>query len=621
MAGGKKLTQLTTTQSLAKEDLIYIIDQSAATGSKSKGIRKDDFANTLNLSTSGGSRLISGGMVWVSGLTYESVNLIYEIAGEAFPITDGTTIVLETADGSNPRIDLGYGDDLGALNKSTGTPAGSPIANTLPAHQFQLFIATIATGASTPTGVSIRTVYTENAGQSGEFDATESTSAARITLGNTDSPLSETKDIKVVTPTDGDLITLVHATATTLTNLASLEFDIKLATDWSNDYLILKLLDNTVEVGVVNINSSFLDITNVTTTQTVNVFKSDFALVSGQTEFDKITIYHRVRGSSTLSYQLDEFYINEDSGQTEPISVTASDVSVDAGAFSGNLSSADDNVQDALETINSLSLGSAPEGTAVKSTGEGGGTKFLREDGDGTSSWQSVAAGGLPVVDTTAVVKGSGDNSKLVRIEADGLTTSTTRVITMPDVDVTLATPTELTKLSNIEASADVTDATNVTNAGALMDSELTSITDVKALDQSVVSGASPTFNLSNCNAYKEVFIVTCSNFETDLTLDLSVGYFDFPYNFTITEIIGTAKTAPTGSSIIADVNVDGSTIITTDKVEIEATEVSSLTATTQPTITDAAHSKGQRLTVDIDQIGSTIAGQDLEIQIIGYQT
>ena len=30
----------------------------------------------------------------------------------------------------------------------------------------------------------------------------------------------------------------------------------------------------------------------------------------------------------------------------------------------------------------------APEGTAVKSTGEAGGTKFLREDGDGTSSWQ-----------------------------------------------------------------------------------------------------------------------------------------------------------------------------------------------------------------------------------------
>jgi hypothetical protein len=34
------------------------------------------------------------------------------------------------------------------------------------------------------------------------------------------------------------------------------------------------------------------------------------------------------------------------------------------------------------------------EGTAILSTGEVGGTKFLREDGDGTCSWQTVAGGG-----------------------------------------------------------------------------------------------------------------------------------------------------------------------------------------------------------------------------------
>jgi hypothetical protein len=33
------------------------------------------------------------------------------------------------------------------------------------------------------------------------------------------------------------------------------------------------------------------------------------------------------------------------------------------------------------------------EGTELKSTGEGGGSKFLREDGDGTCSWQTIATG------------------------------------------------------------------------------------------------------------------------------------------------------------------------------------------------------------------------------------
>jgi hypothetical protein len=51
------------------------------------------------------------------------------------------------------------------------------------------------------------------------------------------------------------------------------------------------------------------------------------------------------------------------------------------------------------------------------------------------------------------------------------------------------------TKLDGIEASADVTDTANVTSAGALMDSECTSLASVKALNQGVATGNSPTFS------------------------------------------------------------------------------------------------------------------------------
>lgn len=50
------------------------------------------------------------------------------------------------------------------------------------------------------------------------------------------------------------------------------------------------------------------------------------------------------------------------------------------------------------------------------------------------------------------------------------------------------------TKVNGIEASADVTDTTNVTAAGALMDSELANIAAVKALDQGVATTDSPQF-------------------------------------------------------------------------------------------------------------------------------
>ena len=57
--------------------------------------------------------------------------------------------------------------------------------------------------------------------------------------------------------------------------------------------------------------------------------------------------------------------------------------------------------------------------------------KFEMEAGGGSA--------GLPVADTTPIVKGSVDGTKLVRFEVDGLTTGNTRVITVPDKDLTLA--------------------------------------------------------------------------------------------------------------------------------------------------------------------------------------
>ena len=53
---------------------------------------------------------------------------------------------------------------------------------------------------------------------------------------------------------------------------------------------------------------------------------------------------------------------------------------------------------------------------------------------------------------------------------------------------------TDGSKLDGIEALADVTDTANVTAAGALMDSELTSEASVKALNQGVATTDSPTF-------------------------------------------------------------------------------------------------------------------------------
>ena len=51
------------------------------------------------------------------------------------------------------------------------------------------------------------------------------------------------------------------------------------------------------------------------------------------------------------------------------------------------------------------------------------------------------------------------------------------------------------TKLDGIEASADITDTANVTSAGALMDSELTNLAAVKAINQGLATGDDVQFN------------------------------------------------------------------------------------------------------------------------------
>jgi hypothetical protein len=78
---------------------------------------------------------------------------------------------------------------------------------------------------------------------------------------------------------------------------------------------------------------------------------------------------------------------------------------------------------------------------------------------------------------------------------------------------------TDGTKLDGIEANADVTDATNVQAAGALMDSELTSEASVKAINQGLATTDSPTFAGLTSNGDIVFEGSTADDFETTLTV------------------------------------------------------------------------------------------------------
>lgn len=72
----------------------------------------------------------------------------------------------------------------------------------------------------------------------------------------------------------------------------------------------------------------------------------------------------------------------------------------------------------------------------------------------------------LPVVDTTSLVKGSADATKLLKIEVDGLTTATTRTWTAPDKSGTVAMTSDIpTAGAGIDITAGVVSSTIAQNS------------------------------------------------------------------------------------------------------------------------------------------------------------
>lgn len=115
-----------------------------------------------------------------------------------------------------------------------------------------------------------------------------------------------------------------------------------------------------------------------------------------------------------------------------------------------------------------------------------------------------------------------------------------------------------------------------------------------------------------------ESLIIACSDESTALTTGTAKVTFRMPYAFTLSAVRASVTTAPTGASLLTvDINESGTSILST-KITIDASEKTSTTAATPPVISDTALADDAEITVDIDQVGSTVAGAGLKVYLIG---
>jgi hypothetical protein len=114
-------------------------------------------------------------------------------------------------------------------------------------------------------------------------------------------------------------------------------------------------------------------------------------------------------------------------------------------------------------------------------------------------------------------------------------------------------------------------------------------------------------------------FVIACSNETPALTAGVAKVTFRAPVAFRLTSVSASVTVAPTGSTLIVDINNGANSVLST-KLSIDATEKTSATAATAAVVDTSFRDFTQdaEITIDIDQIGSTVAGAGLKVILGG---
>lgn len=116
----------------------------------------------------------------------------------------------------------------------------------------------------------------------------------------------------------------------------------------------------------------------------------------------------------------------------------------------------------------------------------------------------------------------------------------------------------------------------------------------------------------------KIALVIAASDETTALTTGAAKATFRMPFAMTLTEVRASVTTAPTGAALIIDVNQGGASVVATERPAILAGEKTSTTSSTPGVVSTSALTDDAEITIDIDQVGSSVAGAGLKVTLIG---
>jgi len=216
-------------------------------------------------------------------------------------------------------------------------------------------------------------------------------------------------------------------------------------------------------------------------------------------------------------------------------------------------------------------------------------------------------------VGTTAGTVAAGDDTRIT-----GALSATTAASTYQPLDSDLTSIAELSTTTfgrSLLTQADA--AATRTTIGAGTSNVAVSSSAAQALGATAGAGSSADAARADHVHQRDsdVIVVPVGDESTSLTTGTNKVRFRMPFAATLLAVRANVNTAPTGSTLIVDINEAGTSVLGT-KLSIAATETSSTTAASVATITDSSLADDAVISIDIDQIGSTVAGAGLKVSL-----